>query len=41
MEIKELKYNPEKYQNKKIFALYTQFDKLLKELRIKKLPMKP
>ncbi|MCI2228922.1 hypothetical protein MC378_07065 [Polaribacter sp. MSW13] len=38
MEIKELKNRPEKYQDKKLYASYTQFDKLLMELRTKKLP---
>ncbi len=40
MEIKKLKYRPDKYQDKKLNASCTQFDKLLVELRTKELPDK-
>ena len=38
MKIKELKNRPDIDQHKKLFASYTQFDKLLMELRRKDLP---
>jgi len=38
MEIKELKNRPDIDQHKKLYASYTQFDKLLMELRTKELP---
>ena len=38
MEIKELKKRPSIDQNKKLISAYSQFDKLLNELKKKKLP---
>lgn len=38
MKIKELKNRPDIDQHKKLYALYTQFGKLLMELRTKDLP---
>ena len=37
MEIKELKNRPDIHQYKKLYAYYTQFNKLLMDLRAKKL----
>jgi hypothetical protein len=38
MDIKELKNRPDIDQHKKLYASYTQFEKLLTELRTKELP---
>lgn len=39
MDIKELKNRPDIDQHKKLYTSYTQFDKLLMELRTKELPL--